>query len=165
MPFRPGFASSLYHNEICSGFGQKIVCPSNYFILLHQEYLISNNGNGCGHSKNECRQPTDLIMNECSGKQECNVFFSETAITNCGSNYADLLDYEFQCIPSSPKPPNTLSYTCNDISIQDVTNGFVSSPKYPNYELAVSNCELKITPPVDFGLKFYLIDLALSSDK
>ncbi len=161
---RPGFASSLYHDEICSQFPKKISCPNNYFILIHEEYLVTT-GNGCSHSKNECRQPTDLVLNECSGKQECNVFFPETQIVGCPAKYADLLDYEYQCIPSSPVLPQTKVYTCDDISVQDSSNGFVTSPKYPLYQVGINNCELKITPPVDYGVKLYLIDLALSSSE
>ncbi len=76
---------------------------------------------------------------------------------------ADFIHYEYQCVPGFPTG-NVKLYSCEDVSIDNVEHGFIQSPKYPLYPLGV-NCELKVTPPVNYGIKFYLIDLAMISEE
>lgn len=97
-------------------------------------------------------------------KQTCPFYFGDTEISGCGaSTYADILHYDYQCVPT--KATDTAKeYTCGDGPIQDAEHGFVKSPKYPGYEIN-KECDLEITPPVGYAVRFYMLDLALSSDE
>jgi hypothetical protein len=50
---------------------------------------------------NDCRLPTNILTQDCAGKQSCKAFFSVLEMTGCGSQtvFADLLDYKYQCVP------------------------------------------------------------------
>ena len=138
------------------------MCPKDYIILLHKEHLVETNGYGCTHTKSDCLQPTDIILNYCSGKQSCSVYFPETKIARCRNEYADLLDFEYQCVPTSPLDNDVKTYTCDDKTVSDVFNGFVQSPKYPEHSYGL-DCILTIRPPKNYAFRFYLIDLSLKN--
>ncbi len=53
------------------------------------------------------------------------------------------------------------SYSC-DANVQDVANGFISSPLYPNDLTDIGNCDIILKPRANYGYKIYIIDLALS---
>jgi len=71
---------------------------------------------------------------------------------------ADLLDFEYQCIPARPIN-NAKIYTCNEIATS-VQNGFIQSPNYPK-QLFDEDCHVKVIPPANYSLKFYFVDLSL----
>ena len=120
---------------------------------------------GCSHSSTECREPTDLFLNSCSMKQNCSVLLPETQIVGCGAKYADLLTYEYQCLPVEPSDTTPAKiFTCGqerEIG-SDTEHGFLQSRLYPQYLLGQS-CVFQITPPTGYGVNFYFLDVALSS--
>ena len=48
----------------------------------------------------ECRQPTNIVSQSCSGLESCDLVFTQLEINDCVEKYADLLEYTFMCIPS-----------------------------------------------------------------
>jgi hypothetical protein len=53
------------------------------------------------------------------------------------------------------------TFSCDDtISVTNVFNGFVQSPKYPEHSYGL-DCTLSLKPPKDYGFRFYIIDLSL----
>lgn len=116
-------------------------------------------------SDKECYQPTNLLLTECSNRQNCSLYFPETEITRCYAKYADLLHYEFQCIPNIPPKGSKPFSACLDKEINSVKNGIITSPNYPQYSggLTPNDCTLKVAPSVNNGIKFFITDLGLSS--
>ena len=113
-------------------------------------------------SPKECTQPTNILLTECSNRQNCTVYFPQTEITRCESKYADLLHFEYQCIPTLP-PKNSDPFTiCSDKAVLQAPNGIIQSPGYPTYIAQVLGCSLRLTPPADMGVKFFFIDLSFS---
>ena len=112
-------------------------------------------------SHSECKEPTELVFDSCAGKQNCTLYFRETQIPRCGQNaFADLLDFEYQCIPAIPIN-NAKIYTCEETAVS-VQNGFIQSPNYPK-QLFDVDCLIKVTPPANYAIRFYFIDLSLKS--
>ncbi len=125
--------------------------------LTHYMYILND------FSQKECTQPTNILQTECSNKQNCSVSFPETEMTRCESKYADFLDFEYQCIPTLP-PKNSVPYTiCTDKAVMQAPNGIIQSPGYPTYVAQVVSCSITLTPPVNTGVKFFFIDLSLST--
>lgn len=60
-------------------------------------------------------------------------------------------------------PTNTLKkFSCDSKEITGQRNGIIESPSYPTYELGVTNCLIRLTPPEKSEIKFYLIDIGLT---
>ncbi len=157
-----GFASQVFQDEVCSDLQKDIKCQNSYGIIIHQEKLVST-GNGCAHSSKECRAPTDFLMNLCTMKNTCNIYFPETEITGCGVKYADLLEYEYQCIPTEVDQIKK-EFSCGSSDVITDENGFLSSPGYPSYDMQ-KNCNMTIKLPDTKGAKLFILDLALRSDE
>lgn len=83
-------------------------------------------------------------------------------MTRCRTSIADLLYFQFQCIPTEP-PKGSKVFTCQDKKIEYISNGIIQSPDYPQYPSGLNDCSLEITPPDMNGIKFYIIDLSLSA--
>lgn len=132
-------------------------------LNLILDIFLTNFFLNCLSSMYECKEPTVYISLECAGRHKCNVLFTELKIQGCVTKYANGLEFDYQCIPELPIQ-NTKSYSCDSNRIiSDVQNGFITSPKYPNYILS-QNWEVDIIPPVNFGYKFYIIDVGLSPE-
>lgn len=98
-------------------------------------------------------------------KQNCSVLLPETQIVECGAKYADLLTYEYQCLPVGPSDLTPAKvFTCGQVDPigPEVEHGFLQSPLYPQYLLGQS-CMFEIHPPPGYGVNFYFLDVALSS--
>ena len=62
------------------------------------------------------------------------------------------------------KPAQGVStYTCNSQEINGVKQGFIISPDYDTYNTGVSNCRIKISAEMGFGVRLYAIDISLPS--
>ncbi len=97
-------------------------------------------------------------------KNRCDIYFPETEITGCGAKFADMLDYDYQCLPTQATL-TAKEYTCGDSGAITSENGFLRSPGYPNYDMQ-KNCQMSIQPPAaQYGAKLFLLDLALRTDE
>lgn len=153
-----GLAGPYRHDEVCYNTQKELYCSNKYVLVIFNEFLVYT-GAGCKHSGNECSQPAQVVTNACAGKTECSLFLPPTAISLCNDRVADLLDFEFQCIPTEAAGGSRV-YSCDSPNIGPVKNGFLISPGYATYTPNVRNCDFKITPNANEGLKLYLIDLA-----
>lgn len=161
---RPGFISPDYHAHACFGTAIKLQCPTDYGLIIAKEELIDSKGNGCSHPEaplKECKDPTNILQTQCNMKQKCDFFFSKTEMKGCSAEYADFLHFDYNCVPRIPSQ-FVKNYTCGGDAIADAQNGILRQVEYPKYKVGVE-CEQKIVPPVDHGVKFYILDLALSS--
>jgi hypothetical protein len=162
-PPQNGFATNLVHTEICADSERKLQCPSDYYLIVDEEHLV-HNGEGCKHTLNECKQPTDLAYKRCLARSECDIYVTKFPLARCQNQLLDYLDVEFQCVPASKS--TLMTYTClgdeRNMIITGATNGFISSPSYPNYISEIKDCKLSLTPREGYGYKVYIIDLAMN---
>ena len=96
------------------------------------------------------------------------VIKSKFAIETCSNQlkiqfkFADMLDYDFQCLPTKAIL-TAKEFTCGDGGVIKDENGFSRSPGYPSYDMQKS-CEMSIQPAEMYGAKLFLLDLALRTD-
>ena len=60
---------------------------------------------------------------------------------------------------ANPLPNILSSYSCDAKVTTD--HGIIQSQDYPNYKPGVDGCNIVITPAKEFGVKIFVIDLAI----
>lgn len=158
-PWTPGFLSDEFNVQMCILESRELSCPANYMMVILKEHLISSKTQ-CQFDQTECTEPSSLVTTECAGKRRCNVYLPRLEISNCVSRHANGLEFNYQCVPDIPVGTTNI-FTCENKVIDKVKNGFIQSSKYPSY-ITGQNCDWTITPPDQYGYKFYVVDMALS---
>lgn len=98
QPIQPGFLSDVNSINFCVEDTRDLQCPDNYKIIVVDEYLVFSRTE-CTYGPGACREPTNLVTNECNGRQSCRVAFGLQRMTVCNAEFANGLDFSFVCVP------------------------------------------------------------------
>lgn len=97
-PITIGMLSDDYSVNLCVDDTRNLACPAEYIIVVSLEYLVFSR-TSCSFTDGACREPTNLVSNECNGRQACGVALGQQIMSACGSQYANGLDLTFNCVP------------------------------------------------------------------
>lgn len=99
QPIQPGLMSEEYAVNLCVEDIREIKCPNDYIIIINDEYLVFSRTQCSYEPGAACREPTNLISNECTGKQSCRIAFGLNSMSACSAEYANGLDMSYVCVP------------------------------------------------------------------
>lgn len=100
QPITIGQVSEEYSINLCVDDKRELSCPNDYIIVVIDESLIFSR-TSCTYTPGACRETTFIVSNECNGRDGCQTALGLQPMSFCNSQYADGLDFTFQCVPGN----------------------------------------------------------------